>query len=48
VDPGGVACALYTSGLKALAERYLRTTPRVEHTRCEARGDEVCEWTVHE
>ena len=48
VDPGGVACALYGSAFKALASRYLRTEARVEHTRCEARGDEVCEWTVHE
>ena len=48
VDPGGVACALYTSTFAALAERYLKSSPRVEHTRCETRGDEVCEWTVHE
>jgi predicted hydrocarbon binding protein len=48
VDPGGAACGLYTSTFKALAARYLRTEPGVEHTRCSARGDEVCEWTVHE
>ena len=48
VDPGGVACALYSSIFAALAARYLKTSPRVEHTRCEARGNEVCEWTVHE
>jgi len=48
VDPGGVACSIYTSAFQALAGRYLRNEPRVEHTRCEARGDEVCEWTVHE
>ena len=48
VDPGGVACSLYGSAFEALASRYLRTEARVEHTRCEARGDEVCEWTVHE
>ncbi len=48
VDPGGVACSLYTSAFQALATRYLRNQPRVEHTRCEARRDEVCEWTVHE
>ena len=51
VDPGGVACALYTSAFAALGERYLRSTDasaRAEHTRCETRGDEACEWTVHE
>ena len=48
VDPGGVACSLYTSTFQTLALRYLKNEPRVEHTRCEARGDEVCEWTVHE
>ena len=48
VDPGGVACALYTSTLASLAGRYLKNAPRVEHSRCETRGDEVCEWTVHE
>lgn len=48
VDPGGVACSLYASAWRALGERYLKTELRVEHTRCEARGDEVCEWTVHE
>ena len=48
VDPGGVACSLYASAFRALGERYLKTELRVEHTRCEARGDEVCEWTVHE
>ena len=48
VDPGGAACGLYTSVFRALAGRYLRTEPGVEHNRCSARGDEVCEWTVHE
>lgn len=48
IDPGGVACLLYTSAVQALATRYLRTAARAEHTRCETRGDEVCEWTVHE
>lgn len=48
VDPGGAACGLYGSAFKALAGRYLRTEPGVEHTRCSARGDEACEWTVHE
>ena len=48
VDPGGVACALYTSALQALGDRYLRSGARVEHSRCETRGDEACEWTVHE
>ena len=48
VDPGGAACGLYTSTFKALAARYLRTEPGVEHNLCSARGDEACEWTVHE
>lgn len=48
VDPGGAACALYTSAFRALAERYMKGDIRVEHNRCEARGDETCEWTIHE
>jgi predicted hydrocarbon binding protein len=48
VDPGGVACALYTSAFAALGERYLRAGVRGEHTRCQTRGDEYCEWTLHE
>ena len=48
VDPGGVACLLYASAFRALGQRYFKSELRVEHTRCEARGDEVCEWTVHE
>jgi predicted hydrocarbon binding protein len=48
VDPGGAACGLYNSTFAALAGRYFRTAPRVEHTRCSTRGDEACEWTVHE
>ena len=48
VDPGGVACSLYTSAFQALADRYLRAGARVEHARCEARGEEGCEWTVVE
>ncbi|HEX6588097.1 MAG TPA: hypothetical protein VF039_03660 [Longimicrobiales bacterium] len=48
VDPGGVACSLYASTFRALGERYLKSELRVDHSRCETRGDEVCEWTVHE
>jgi len=48
VDPGGVACRLYTSAFQTLSDRYLRPGARAEHSRCETRGDEACEWTVHE
>lgn len=48
VDPGGVACRLYTSAFQALGDRYLRPGVRAEHNRCETRGDEACEWTVQE
>lgn len=48
VDPGGVACELYTSAFQALIDRYLRGGGKADHTRCEARGDDVCEWTVTE
>lgn len=48
VDPGGVACRLYAGALQALADRYLRAGVTVEHARCEARGEETCEWTVLE
>lgn len=48
VDPGGVACGLYTSTFQALSERYLRTGATAEHSRCETRGDDQCEWTLHQ
>lgn len=48
VDPGGVACGLYTSAFHALSERYLRAGAKAEHSRCETRGDDQCEWTLHE
>ena len=48
VDPGGVACRLYTSAFRALSERYLRAGAAAEHNRCATRGDDLCEWTLHE
>lgn len=48
VDPGAVACNLYTAAFGAVADRFMRAGATVSHSRCEARGDEVCEWTVHE
>lgn len=46
VDPGGVACLLYTSAFDTLAGRYSRAAVRVVHPRCEARGASECFWEV--
>jgi bacteriochlorophyll 4-vinyl reductase len=45
-DPGGAACALYAGVLTELMERYTGRDYRPEHSVCEARGAEVCEWTA--
>lgn len=45
-DPGGAACALYNGVLTEMMAQYTGRPHRCAHTRCEARRDEVCEWTL--
>lgn len=46
MDETGTACMLFSGALEELASLYLRDAIRVEHTLCEVRGDECCEWTL--
>jgi len=46
VDPGGVACLLYTSAFRTLAREYGDTDARIVHSACETRGQPACEWTL--
>jgi predicted hydrocarbon binding protein len=45
-DPGGAACAFYTGAFAELLVIYTGRTYRVGHSKCEARGGEMCVWTV--
>lgn len=45
-DPGGAACALYAGVFAETMRQYTGQEYRAEHTECEARGREVCEWRV--
>ncbi len=45
-DPGGAACALYAGALTELMERYTGRGYHPEHSACETRGAEACEWTA--
>jgi hypothetical protein len=40
------ACVLYTGALEELALLYSGKARTIEHSRCLARGDDVCEWTA--
>lgn len=42
----GTACVLYTGAIEELASLYTGRDQRVVHTRCTARGDAVCEWSL--
>lgn len=46
IDPGGVACSLYTSAFREMASRYLGHEAHVAHTRCETRGADSCDWVL--
>lgn len=46
MDESGTACELFSGALEELASLYLRTPVRVEHARCEVRGDATCEWCL--
>ena len=43
---GQAGCTFYASLLQELLERLLGSSGGVEHVRCAARGDGVCEWRV--
>ena len=45
-DPGGAACAFYTGVLAELMTRYGGRPVSVQHSHCEARGADGCEWTA--
>lgn len=45
-DPGGDACAFATGLCEAAVQVYGGTDWRVVHSRCQARGDEICRWTA--
>lgn len=42
----GTACVLYTGAIEELARLYVGREHRVVHSRCSARGDALCEWTL--
>lgn len=42
----GTACVLYTGAIEELARLYVGKEQRVVHSRCSARGDAICEWTL--
>jgi predicted hydrocarbon binding protein len=44
----GTACVLYTGAIEELARLYTGGAGRAVHSRCRARGDDACEWTVDE
>jgi len=43
-DPGGDACHLLSGFFEEVLGLTFRGTARVEHTRCQARGDDLCRW----
>lgn len=47
-DPGGDACAIVSGLCQAVVSRYLREEPLIVHVACQARGDDVCRWSVQE
>lgn len=42
----GTACVLYTGAIEELAALFVGKEQRVVHSRCSARGDALCEWTL--
>jgi len=45
-DPGGDACHFVSGMARAVLERSLGRSVSVEHTRCQAYGDEFCRWEL--
>lgn len=46
VDRWGVACILYAAAIEQSVRDTTGKRPRVEHARCQSRGDERCVWEV--
>jgi len=46
VDRWGVACVLYGAAIERAVQQAAGATPHVEHESCEAKGQELCAWTV--
>ncbi len=45
-DRWGVACVLYGAAIEEAVQHAIGRRPHVQHTSCEAKGDERCVWTV--
>lgn len=45
-DRLGLACVLYGAAIEEAVQHATGRRPKVEHTACEARGDERCVWSV--
>lgn len=45
-DPGGEACHLVTGLAERVLSGYGGRAARVVHSSCQARGDELCRWTM--
>lgn len=45
-DPGGAACAFYTGVLAELMTQYTGRRHSAQHSACEARRGDACEWTA--
>lgn len=45
-DPGGDACHFLSGFCEAVVRRHAGSELRVAHSRCQARKDELCRWTV--
>lgn len=48
VDDSGTACVLFAAALEELVSLYTKTRPQLVHSRCEARGDDCCQWAMAE
>jgi predicted hydrocarbon binding protein len=46
VDQWAIACVLYSAAIEHAVHHVTGNPPHVEHVGCEAKGDEVCTWTV--
>lgn len=45
-DPGGDACHFLSGFCESVLQRYAGREARVVHSRCQARQDEICRWTI--
>jgi len=45
-DPGGASCAFYGGVMEELLTLYTGQRHLVRHTRCAARGGDLCEWVA--